>query len=75
MDTTDREKMLELFDNKRFDKYPLDVNKYKYIGKRDIRRIDGYDKASGSAKYTLDLAVPGMLFGKFLNFALSERQD
>ncbi|HET7100643.1 MAG TPA: xanthine dehydrogenase family protein molybdopterin-binding subunit, partial [Terriglobia bacterium] len=35
------------------------------IGTR-ISRIDGPAKASGRAKYTLDVNLPGMLFGKCL---------
>lgn len=66
MDNLDKTKMMELFDNARFDKYPIEKEKINYIGKRDIRRIDGYDKASGAAKYCLDIAIPGMLYGRFL---------
>ena len=36
------------------------------IGKRRIRRVDGYEKASGSAVYTRDIYRPGMLYAKFL---------
>jgi CO/xanthine dehydrogenase Mo-binding subunit len=36
------------------------------IGKRRIRRLDGYEKASGSAVYTRDIYRPGMLYAKFL---------
>ncbi len=57
-------KMLELFDNRRADKYPL--GKYEKIGKRGVRRLDGYEKASGAAKYTIDVQLPGMLYGRFL---------
>jgi CO/xanthine dehydrogenase Mo-binding subunit len=66
MDNLDRSRMMELFDNSRTDKYPLDKEKIKYIGKREVRRIDGYDKASGAAKYTLDIQLQGMLYGRFL---------
>ncbi len=34
------------------------------VGKRRIRRIDGYEKASGTAVYVRDIHRPGMLFGK-----------
>ena len=34
------------------------------IGKRRIRRIDGYEKASGKAIYVRDIYRPGMLYGK-----------
>ena len=53
----------ELFDNMVFDKAPLDG--YNSIGKRGIRRLDGYEKASGKAIYTMDMQLPGMLFGRF----------
>ena len=57
-------KILELFDNLRADKYPLE--KYNSIGKRGVRRLDGYEKASGAAKYTMDVQLPGMLYARFL---------
>jgi len=57
-------KMFELFDNLRADKYPL--VEYDSIGKRGVRRIDGYEKATGAAKYTVDLQLPGMLYARFL---------
>jgi xanthine dehydrogenase molybdenum-binding subunit len=57
-------RMLELFDNLKADRYPLQG--YDHIGKRGIRRLDGYVKASGSATYTLDVQLPGMLYGRFL---------
>ncbi len=34
------------------------------IGKRRVRRIDGYEKASGTAVYVRDIYRPGMLYGK-----------
>jgi len=37
----------------------------KYIGKR-IPRIDGKFKTSGRAKYTFDIKLPGMLYGKII---------
>jgi xanthine dehydrogenase molybdenum-binding subunit len=60
----ERKKTLEFFDNLKADKAPLD--KYESIGKRGVKRQDGYDKASGAAKYTLDVDIPGMLFGRFI---------
>jgi CO/xanthine dehydrogenase Mo-binding subunit len=54
----------ELMDNLNFDKYPLDH--YDYVGKRGVRRLDGYEKASGRAVYTMDLHIHGMLHAKFL---------
>ncbi len=37
----------------------------KVVGKR-VKRIDGYAKVTGSAKYTADIRLPGMLYGKIL---------
>jgi CO/xanthine dehydrogenase Mo-binding subunit len=34
------------------------------IGKRRVRRVDGYEKASGTAIYVRDIYRPGMLYGK-----------
>jgi len=56
--------MLEAFDNKAADLHPLET--YEVIGKRDIPRNDGLEKATGAAKYTLDVQLPGMLYGRFL---------
>ena len=53
----------EMFDNMVFDKAPLDT--YHNIGKRGVRRLDGYEKAAGRAVYTMDMQLPGMLYGKF----------
>jgi xanthine dehydrogenase molybdenum-binding subunit len=39
---------------------------FHVLGKRGIRRIDGYRKASGKAIYTRDIQLPGMLYAKFL---------
>ena len=36
------------------------------IGKRGVRRYDGYEKASGKALYTRDVLLPGMLYAKVL---------
>jgi CO/xanthine dehydrogenase Mo-binding subunit len=38
---------------------------FREVGKRGVRRIDGYRKASGKATYTRDIQIPGMLFAKF----------
>ena len=46
-------KISELMDNQKADKYPLE--NYESIGKRGIRRVDGYEKASGRAVYTIEL--------------------
>ena len=40
-------KITELLDNMKSDAYPL--GDYVYIGKRGVRRLDGYEKASGRA--------------------------
>ncbi len=40
---------------------------FNNIGKRGVRRCDGYDKASGKAMYTRDVKLPGMLFAKVLS--------
>ncbi len=58
------QKILELLDNLKPDKYPL--GEYQSIGKRGVRRLDGYEKASGRAVYTIDLHLHGMLYAKFL---------
>ena len=39
---------------------------YREIGKRGVRRIDGYAKASGKAVYTRDVQIPGMLYAKVM---------
>ncbi len=36
------------------------------VGKRNVRRYDGYEKASGKALYTRDVLLPGMLYAKVL---------
>ena len=58
------QKITELFDNLKLDKYPLE--RYEFIGKRGVRRLDGYEKASGKAVYTIDLKLQGMIYAKFL---------
>jgi CO/xanthine dehydrogenase Mo-binding subunit len=57
-------KISEMLDNLKADKYPL--QSYGSIGKRGVRRLDGYEKASGRAIYTIDLKLQGMLYAKFL---------
>ena len=37
----------------------------KYIGKK-VPRIDGTYKTTGRAKYTFDIKVPGMIYGKII---------
>jgi CO/xanthine dehydrogenase Mo-binding subunit len=60
----EKKKISELQDNLKSDAYPL--SEYSSIGKRGVRRLDGYEKASGKAVYTLDVSFPGMLIAKFL---------
>jgi CO/xanthine dehydrogenase Mo-binding subunit len=57
-------KISEMLDNLKADKYPLE--RYDSIGKRGVRRLDGYEKASGRAVYTIDIEFPGMIYAKFL---------
>jgi xanthine dehydrogenase molybdenum-binding subunit len=57
-------KIAELQDNLTADKYPLQT--YNSIGQRGVRRLDGYEKASGRALYTMDLQLQGMIYAKFL---------
>jgi len=57
-------KILEQQMNIRADRYPLP--EYNVIGKRGVRRIDGYEKASGYAEYTFDVQLPGMLYLRIL---------
>lgn len=57
-------KIFELLDNLKCDKYSL--KEFHHIGRRGVRRLDGYEKAGGRAVYTIDVALPGMLHGKFL---------
>ncbi len=57
-------KITELFDNLKSDQYPLPH--YDAIGRRGVRRLDGYEKASGRAIYTIDVNLPGMIYAKFL---------
>lgn len=44
---------------------PVDVA-FNQIGKRGLRRVDGYEKATGKALYTRDLQMPGMLYARVL---------
>ena len=64
MASEETKKMEEMFDNLQADAYPL--GKYEHVGKRIPRRIDGVQKASGSARYTMDIQLPGMLHMRFL---------
>lgn len=39
---------------------------FRSIGKRGVRRHDGYEKASGKAIYTRDIQIPGMLYARVM---------
>jgi xanthine dehydrogenase YagR molybdenum-binding subunit len=54
------------------DSYPVwgKNQKLRYIGK-SIPRIDGYDKVSGTAKYTFDINLPHMAHAKILRCPLA----
>ncbi len=41
------------------------MSNYSVIGKR-VHRVDGPEKVTGSAKYTFDMVLPSMLYGKIL---------
>ena len=64
MTNGEKQKIMEVSDNIRADRHPLE--QYNHIGKRGLRRIDGYEKASGKATYTMDVQLPGMLYMRFL---------
>ena len=40
-------------------------DKHSVIGKR-VANVDGWEKVTGSARYTVDMELPGMLYGKIL---------
>ena len=66
MAADERSKALELLDNLSADKYPIPEEKIHFIGKRDVKRLDGREKASGLANYTMDVSLPGMIYMRFL---------
>jgi CO/xanthine dehydrogenase Mo-binding subunit len=66
MASSEKDKAKEMLDNLRFDKYPLPEERQKSIGSRTVRRLDGVEKASGYANYTMDVQLPGMLYARFL---------
>jgi len=41
------------------------MKKYSYVGK-GVPRIDAFEKVTGTAQYTADLRLPGMLYAKLL---------
>ena len=59
-----KQRMQEAFDNKVSDPYPLE--KYEAICKPGVLRNDGLEKATGAARYTIDVKLPGMLHARFL---------
>jgi xanthine dehydrogenase molybdenum-binding subunit len=63
MANDEMKKMEEMFDNLGADRHPL--KEYNHIGKRVPRRIDGIHKAGGTAEYTMDVQLPGMLHMRF----------
>lgn len=46
--------------------YEIKDQHFTAIGRRGIQRLDGYEKASGSAIYTSDVRLPGMLYSRIL---------
>jgi isoquinoline 1-oxidoreductase beta subunit len=40
---------------------------YKLIGRRDIKRVDVPSKVNGSARYSIDVQVPGMVYASLLH--------
>ncbi len=40
---------------------------FNVVGKSGVRRIDGYEKASGTAVYSLDFTFPGTLYARMLS--------
>ncbi len=40
---------------------------YNVVGKTGMRRLDGYEKASGKAMYTRDYKFPGMLYARWFS--------
>jgi isoquinoline 1-oxidoreductase beta subunit len=39
-----------------------DPSRFRYIGKSDVKLIDGPDMVSGKAQYGIDIRLPGMLY-------------
>ena len=69
---TEYDRMIEMEDNVGFDQYPL--KDFDQIGRKDVRRLDGNEKASGRAEYTMDVQLPGMLYLKFLTSPYSHAE-
>jgi len=68
----EHKRMIEMLDNMGADRYPLE--EFRVIGKKNVRRLDGLEKASGRAIYTMDIQIPGMLFMKFLTSPYSHAE-
>ncbi len=49
-------------------------DKHSVIGKR-VANVDGWEKVTGSARYTVDMELPGMLHGKILKKPARARED
>ena len=43
----------------------MSKDKYSVIGQR-VTNVDGWEKVTGSGKYTVDMVLPNMLYGKIL---------
>lgn len=41
------------------------ANQFKFVG-QNVARVDGVEKVTGKARYTGDLVIPGMLYGRVL---------
>ena len=50
--------------------YEIKDQQFEAIGKRGVRRLDGYEKASGAAIYAADIKLPGMLYARVLTSPL-----
>jgi len=46
---------------------PDTKSEYNWVGKRGVRRIDGFDKASGRSEFARDLFAPGMLYARMMS--------
>ena len=59
-------KKLELMENEPLVRDRYIPESFEYLGKRGIKRMEGNEKAGGSAQYTRDVMLPGMLYCKCL---------
>ncbi len=46
------------------------MKQYSVLGK-SVPRVDAWDKVTGQAKYSVDIDLPGTLFGKILRSPLA----